>query len=135
MESVIGKKQQQVENAFWGKREMTETELKPCPFCGGLAFIYSEDGEYYRVVCDNCDGAIERNSDNKKEAVKAWNTRPIENKMKRDVVKLKMTNKLLKRKVKRLQEALGVILDSAQKDEPCIQAIRAVAYTALKEKE
>ena len=33
----------------------------------------------------------------------------------------------------RLREALEVILDSAQKDEPCILAIKTVAYTALKE--
>ena len=32
----------------------------------------------------------------------------------------------------RLREALGVILDEAQKDEPCILAIKTVAYTALK---
>ena len=33
---------------------------------------------------------------------------------------------------KRLREALGVILDEAQKDEPCILAIKVVAYTTLK---
>ena len=33
---------------------------------------------------------------------------------------------------KRLREALGVILDEAQKDEPCILAIKVVSYTALK---
>ena len=33
---------------------------------------------------------------------------------------------------KRLREALGVILDAAQKDEPCIMAIKVVAYTTLK---
>ena len=33
---------------------------------------------------------------------------------------------------KRLREALEVILDEAQKDEPCILAIKVVAYTALK---
>ena len=33
---------------------------------------------------------------------------------------------------KRLREALGVVLDAAQKDEPCILAIKVVAYTTLK---
>ena len=33
---------------------------------------------------------------------------------------------------KRLREALGVILDAAQKDEPCILAIKVVAYTTPK---
>ena len=32
----------------------------------------------------------------------------------------------------RLREALEVILDEAQKDEPCISYIKVVAYTALK---
>ena len=32
----------------------------------------------------------------------------------------------------RLREALEVILDEAQKDEPCIMAIKVVAYTTLK---
>lgn len=36
------------------------------------------------------------------------------------------------KEIARLREALEVILDAAQKDDPCIQAIRAVAYTALK---
>ena len=38
----------------------------------------------------------------------------------------------LKAENKRLREAMGVILDEAQKDEPCILAIKVVAYTALK---
>ena len=32
----------------------------------------------------------------------------------------------------RLREALEAILDEAQKDEPCILAIKVVAYTTLK---
>ena len=38
----------------------------------------------------------------------------------------------LERENARLRESLGVILDEAQKDEPCIMAIKTVAYTALK---
>ena len=38
----------------------------------------------------------------------------------------------LKAENKRLREAMGVILDEEQKDEPCILAIKVVAYTALK---
>ena len=32
----------------------------------------------------------------------------------------------------RLREALEIVLDEAQKDEPCILAIKTVAYTTLK---
>ena len=38
----------------------------------------------------------------------------------------------LKAENKRLREAMGVILDEEQKDEPCILAIKVVAYTTLK---
>lgn len=38
----------------------------------------------------------------------------------------------LEQEIARLREALEVILDEAQKDEPCIMAIKVVAYTALK---
>ena len=40
--------------------------------------------------------------------------------------------KKLEAENKRLREALESILDAAQKDEPCIMAIKTVAYTALK---
>ena len=40
----------------------------------------------------------------------------------------------LEQEIARLREALEVILDAAQKDEPCVLAIKSVAYMALKEK-
>ena len=90
-----------------------------------------------------------------------WNTRPIEDELREKIEKLEAENARLQRKLnesiddnyknawkiqqqaergakfaqkenKRLREALEVILDSAQKDEPCILAIKTVAYTALK---
>ena len=54
------------------------------------------------------------------------------------LIKIDEENKLpektgkLEAENKRLREALGVILDAAQKDEPCILAIKVVAYTTLK---
>ena len=38
----------------------------------------------------------------------------------------------LEQETARLREALEVIIDEAQKDEPCILAIKVVAYTTLK---
>lgn len=38
----------------------------------------------------------------------------------------------LERENKRIREALESILDAAQKDEPCIMAIKVVDYTNLK---
>ena len=54
-----------------------------------------------------------------------WNARPIEDELNGKIGKLERENK-------RLREALEVILDEAQKDEPCILAIKVVAYTTLK---
>ena len=54
------------------------------------------------------------------------------------LIKIDEENKLpektgkLEEENKRLREALEVILDEAQKDEPCIMAIKVVAYTTLK---
>lgn len=101
---------------------MTE-ELKPCPFCGGNG-SYSNAGFGFIVKCRKC-GSKTSIQESGKEASEAWNTRSIENELTGKIGKLESENK-------RLREALGVILDAAQKDEPCIMAIKVVAYTALK---
>ena len=94
---------------------MTE-ELKPCPFCGGEAKCIEFYGLYH-VICCNCYIAG-KDCSTRESAVSAWNNRPIE--------------ELKDDENKRLREALGVILEEAQKDEPCILAIKVVAYEALK---
>ena len=94
---------------------MTE-ELKPCPFCGGEAKCIEFYGLYH-VICCNCYIAG-KDCSIRESAVSAWNNRPIE--------------ELKDDENKRLREALGVILEEAQKDEPCILAIKVVAYKALK---
>ena len=105
---------------------MTEN-LKRCPFCGNEAEFNSDEfGE--GVCCKSC-GATMHNGvygeEGRKLASADWNARPIENELTGKIGKLESENK-------RLREALGVILDAAQKDEPCIMAIKVVAYTALK---
>ena len=106
---------------------MTETKLNHCPFCGSEAEFNSDEfGE--GVCCKSC-GATMHNGvygeEGRKLASAAWNTRPIENELSGKIEKLEAENK-------RLREALEVIIDEAQKDEPCILAIKVVAYTALK---
>ena len=53
------------------------TELKPCPFCGGEAFVYcsgsSSNGEFMEIICKECHCQTPRLRDNK--AIKAWNRR------------------------------------------------------------
>ena len=81
------------------------------------------DSEFSGVYC-NC-GAELTFFESDKEAAEKWNTRPIENELHGRIEELESENK-------RLREALESILDAAQKDEPCILAIKVVAYTTLK---
>lgn len=63
---------------------MSDTELKPCPFCGGKVIIedIGEGDEYYMIACKNptCNGSFcfgERGT--KKDFIRAYNTRkPME---------------------------------------------------------
>lgn len=57
---------------------MTE-KLKKCPFCGGQATLVENFDDVW-VRCENC-GAITDFFRTAKEAVTAWNTRQIENKL------------------------------------------------------
>ena len=101
--------------------------LKSCPFCGNEAEFNSDEfGE--GVCCKSC-GATMHNGvygeEGRKLASADWNSRPIEDELRGKIEKLEAENT-------RLREALEVILDEAQKDEPCILAIKVVAYTTLK---
>ena len=72
---------------------MSETKLKPCPFCGGeaykrIAFPVDPDGmemNMYIVGCKTCD--IEFSWLWDEECVmELWNNRPIENEIRKKVV-------------------------------------------------
>ena len=105
---------------------MTEN-LKSCPFCGSESEFNSDEfGEC--VCCKSCGATIHNGvygEEGRKLASADWNARPIENELNEKIEKLERENK-------RLREALESILDAAQKDEPCIMAIKVVAYTTLK---
>ena len=101
---------------------MTEN-LKRCPFCGGEAKCIEYYGLYHVVCCDCYTTG--RDCPSIETACKAWNSRPIENELTGRIEELEAENA-------RLREALESILDEAKKDEPCIMAIKVVAYTTLK---
>lgn len=54
---------------------MIKAELKTCPFCGGEAEIIGAYNKFYQVVCQKCEGSIDRFFDTPEEAAKAWNRR------------------------------------------------------------
>lgn len=105
---------------------MTEN-LKRCPFCGSESEFNSDEfGE--GVCCKSCGATIHNGvygEEGRKLASADWNDRPIENELNEKIEKFETENA-------RLREALESILYAAQKDEPCIMAIKTVAYTALK---
>ncbi len=60
---------------------MAGTDLKPCPFCGGEAKLYSigtgspHYGHYHQVVCQGCLTASGAYWSGEQSAIDAWNTR------------------------------------------------------------
>lgn len=61
---------------------MSETKLKPCPFCGGEAEAKKEiGGSCWKVKCKQCSCEVGRYwFHNKNHAIIAWNTRkPMDN--------------------------------------------------------
>ena len=55
------------------------SELKPCPFCGGKAFVsarlpYFGGQKTVAVVCENCN-ASSKNKVKEKDAIESWNRR------------------------------------------------------------
>ena len=61
---------------------MSETKLKPCPFCGGEPVLLKHnDEDYYKVFCECC-GARQWTFANRtdRDAIRNWNTRkPMDN--------------------------------------------------------
>ena len=49
-------------------------KLKPCPFCGGEAFIDGSDEILWIAVCKKCNASIEY-KETEQEAIEAWNKR------------------------------------------------------------
>lgn len=56
---------------------MTETKLKPCPFCGSMNRTETEDQEGWAIVlCDECGAQGPCISADPVKAANLWNTRP-----------------------------------------------------------
>lgn len=53
-------------------------ELKPCPFCGGVAELDSMRLDYFRIRCANCDAQTSFRHQTERTAVNAWNRRAYE---------------------------------------------------------
>lgn len=54
---------------------MTRTDLKPCPFCGGEAWVIQILEDLYAVECRKCWTRTGTYQPTKAEAIEAWNRR------------------------------------------------------------
>lgn len=73
---------------------MTETELKPCPFCGNKEIIDDEDDG---ITCPRCGTYIDRLSiEDDVYLADVWNTRPIENKKDEEIKRFREALKTIK---------------------------------------
>ena len=79
------------------------SDLKPCPFCGGDVQLYNIDDDglggfsyYYEVVCRHCglsNKSIYADRDRvENAAIKHWNTRPIEDALRKEISQLQADN-------------------------------------------
>ena len=48
------------EFAHWLALEAEEDEPEPCPFCGGMTEVVTDEQGYYGVSCIHCDYTSER---------------------------------------------------------------------------
>ena len=79
------------------------TALLPCPFCGkkeGMEVESYDGGESYFVDCGDPCFAWLSGGTSEEEAVKYWNTRPLEDSLRADLA--------------RLRELLGEVVDTAK---------------------
>ena len=68
-------------------------KLKPCPFCGGEAKLINQRDYHgyiqsYRITCKTCGAlTLETSSSNsKRKAAESWNTRPFEDKARKETI-------------------------------------------------
>lgn len=56
---------------------MPNKELKPCPFCGGEAYVGQDECWYWdwEAHCLQCGATFDTLFETKKQAIEAWNRR------------------------------------------------------------
>ncbi|MBQ7404199.1 MAG: Lar family restriction alleviation protein [Lentisphaeria bacterium] len=68
--------------------EKNGEELKNCPFCGGEATLCDDDKKWFYIVCGDC-GVVTDHVSAEEIAVRIWNTRPEEDRLKAENERLK----------------------------------------------
>ena len=79
-------------------------ELKRCPFCGGEATLCDYGKEWFYIVCGDC-GVVTDHVSAEEIAVRIWNTRPVEDRLKAENEALIRHVKGLTARLKAMEEA------------------------------
>ncbi len=64
---------------------MSEEELKPCPFCGSTNLYHTETSIFHAVWCKDCGAMVDIDDG---DAIKLWNTRPLEDALQKRIAEL-----------------------------------------------
>ena len=102
-------------------------KLKPCPFCGGKAYIlFSKENKQYHIHCDNCRGRVSYLK-TKKEATVTWNRRAGEDELVGALKKCEVILATIVRWNKALEEIIGYVPKTGfEAAETVLAEIRAV---------
>ena len=71
---------------------MSEEELKPCPFCGNTNLHHTETSIFHAVWCKDCGAMVDIDDG---DAIKLWNTRPLEDALQSRIAELEAENNRL----------------------------------------
>ena len=85
------------------------SELKRCPFCGGGADYIQILGNYERpheVYCFTCDGGITEGR-SKDGVIHNWNTRPIEDELRKRIAELEAAQRRIKEAQKQVETEIA----------------------------
>jgi len=61
------------------------SDLKPCPFCGSTNLHHTETSIFNAVWCRDCGAMVDMDDG---DAIKLWNTRPIEDALQARIAEL-----------------------------------------------
>ena len=83
---------------------MTETNLKPCPFCGGKDDLECDDYGIHAVCtkCCSCTGCFQT----REEVLNSWNSRPTEDVQNKEINSLRKALEEIKKTVAYAQDAV-----------------------------
>ena len=105
------------------KKETQMSDLKPCPFCGKdpnqtTAELGDRPCFYYECENPKCHAAEMGWHDTEQEAIDAWNTRPIEDALRKEIAQLQADNRSLVEQMNQMAMKIEHKSGTAQRIKP-----------------